>query len=559
MISATQGDARCDRHQRDQRARHQQLVGGRVEERAEPRGDSPAAGQPAVKPVGARGDHEHDRGGRVGARQHERHDHGAEHDPQPRASREHPRMSATSSTYRLPREDEVTSQQTSAPSARAAARAVGRERRLRGRARLLEIDPAERRFDLRDQRRRHAQLGHAEAGEQERARPDRRPTRRTPRPSGRARRPPATVALTSRSTAGWGPVSSGASRSSPRSAAIVYWVRSLVPSEKKSTCSRQPRRGQRRGGDLDHDPELERRVDPGVGPGLLQRGAGGLDLVERRDHRQHRLDRVLGGDAQDRAELGGEHLGALERQPDPADAEERVRLGRHRQRRQRLVGAGVERAHDQWPAVERDRDLAQRLGLLVLVRAARRGRGTGTRCGAGRRPRRRARPPGPPRRPSPRFANTSIRVPSRVAPVSCARSRAAARRRRRARAAPAASRFAPSGGSTWSVPASPSSSSVVPSGICRIASPRPTTAGRPSARARIAACAVAVPCAVAIPVHERRIERGGVAGGELAGDHDAGRVSCAVAGSPVSASTTRRPTSSTSAARSWSSGSSSAR
>ena len=41
--------------------------------------------------------------------------------------------------------------------------------------------------------------------------------------------------------------------------------------------------------------------------------------------------------------------------------------GWHRQRRQRLVGAGVERAHDQRPSVERLSDLPQRGGLLVLA------------------------------------------------------------------------------------------------------------------------------------------------------------------------------------------------
>ena len=52
-----------DGHQRDQRGRDEQLVGGRVEERAEPGGHAPAAGQPAVEPVGRGGHHEHDRGG----------------------------------------------------------------------------------------------------------------------------------------------------------------------------------------------------------------------------------------------------------------------------------------------------------------------------------------------------------------------------------------------------------------------------------------------------------------------------------------------------------------
>ena len=76
---------------------------------------------------------------------------------------------------------------------------------------------------------------------------------------------------------------------------------------------------------------------------------------------------MLRGDAEDRAQLRQEHLGSREREPDPADAEERVGLGWHRQRRQRLVRAGVERAHDERAPVERDGDLAQGCGLLVFV------------------------------------------------------------------------------------------------------------------------------------------------------------------------------------------------
>ena len=54
-------------HERDQRGRHQQLVGGRVQKRAELGGHPPAAGQAAVEPVGGRR-HQEDAGGdRVGA------------------------------------------------------------------------------------------------------------------------------------------------------------------------------------------------------------------------------------------------------------------------------------------------------------------------------------------------------------------------------------------------------------------------------------------------------------------------------------------------------------
>ena len=69
----------------------------------------------------------------------------------------------------------------------------------------------------------------------------------------------------------------------------------------------QARRRERRRRDLHHDPELHGGVDPGVRPRLIEQLARGGDLGQRGDHRQHRLDRVLGGDAQDGAELRGQH------------------------------------------------------------------------------------------------------------------------------------------------------------------------------------------------------------------------------------------------------------
>ncbi len=74
-----------------------------------------------------------------------------------------------------------------------------------------------------------------------------------------------------------------------------------------------------------------------------------------------------GGDPERGPQLSRQQLGPGQRETDSANAEERVLLRRHRQRRQRLVGAGVERAHDQRPAGQHGRDLGQLLGLLVLA------------------------------------------------------------------------------------------------------------------------------------------------------------------------------------------------
>ena len=84
----------------------------------------------------------------------------------------------------------------------------------------------------------------------------RRPARRRPRPAPGRRRPgrrrrsaAARPGRTGRPT--------GATASLPRSAASAYWVRSLVPMLKKSTCGANARRLQRRRRHLDHDPDLQ--------------------------------------------------------------------------------------------------------------------------------------------------------------------------------------------------------------------------------------------------------------------------------------------------------------
>ena len=123
----------------------------------------------------------------------------------------------------------------------------------------------------------------------------------------------------------------------------------------------------RDGGHLDHHPDLEGRVDAQGASGLVERGPRCADLADRRDHREHDLDRVLGGGPQHGAQLRGEQVGPGELQADAAAAEERVGLRLLGQRAQRLVGADVERADDERAAAEPARDGRVRLGLLVLV------------------------------------------------------------------------------------------------------------------------------------------------------------------------------------------------
>ena len=84
MMATIHGETRTLAQQRDQHARDEQLVGGRVEERPELGRDVPAAREAAVDPVRRGGDAEQQRGQRLGvvaALEDERHDHRREDDP----------------------------------------------------------------------------------------------------------------------------------------------------------------------------------------------------------------------------------------------------------------------------------------------------------------------------------------------------------------------------------------------------------------------------------------------------------------------------------------------
>ncbi len=91
----------------------------------------------------------------------------------------------------------------------------------------------------------------------------------------------------------------------------------------------------------------------------------------------------------------------------------------------------------------------------------------------------------------------------------------------------------------------------MPSAVSSSAAPRPTTAGMPIARARIAACEVALPCEVATPWTRSRSSAAVSPGVRSAATSTPGPSSVAGAAPvPLRWPSTRRPTSSTSAARS---------
>ena len=90
-------------------------------------------------------------------------------------------------------------------------------------------------------------------------------------------------------------------------------------------------------------------------------------LLERRHHREHHLQWVLGRGPQHGPQLGLQEFRLFEGEPDAPDAEERVRLGRLRQVRERLVRADVERAEDQRSPFQSLGDAPVRRVLLVLA------------------------------------------------------------------------------------------------------------------------------------------------------------------------------------------------
>ena len=225
------------------------------------------------------------------------------------------------------------------------------------------------------------------AAPQPRGRP-RAPRRR--RPSGRGARPPRRRRRSAASTGSWAASSSGASAGFPRSAAIVYCDRSLVPIEKKSRWG-----ASRSACSAAAGTSIIAPTSISVGP-RSSRAASTSSTVETIGNMTE--TGCCCRHAQDGAELGREQLRVREREAQSADAEERVVLGLGGDERQWLVRAGVERADDQRAgpgAWSRSRSAPRPARPRW---AARCGRGRGTRSGAARRPRRRWRPPGRRRR-----------------------------------------------------------------------------------------------------------------------------------------------------------------
>ena len=174
-----------------------------------------------------------------------------------------------------------------------------------------------------------------------------------------------------RSTAGDSPSTCGASRGWPRSIASVYWVRSFVPIEKKSTSVANWSASSAADGTSTMMPASMR--------GASSRCRSSSRMARAARHSSSvaiigNMTATLPSPAarEDRPQLRAQQLGTVQQHADAALAEKRIVLARQRQVRQRLVAADVERPDDQPPpAPERARHVAVDGQLLLLGRRGR--------------------------------------------------------------------------------------------------------------------------------------------------------------------------------------------
>ena len=133
---------------------------------------------------------------------------------------------------------------------------------------------------------------------------------------------------------------------------------------------------QRRSGNLDHAADLDAGIEAELlatqaGFGLFDRRERCIDLVGVRQHRDQQFHLAVLRRPQDCPQLRPEHLRLGQRDADGPHAERRIRLDAIAQRAFRieiLVGAEVEGADDDRPAVHALDHLAVGLELLVLGR-----------------------------------------------------------------------------------------------------------------------------------------------------------------------------------------------
>ena len=111
---------------------------------------------------------------------------------------------------------------------------------------------------------------------------------------------------------------------------MTYWVRSLLPIEKKSAGIRSMATAAAgvstmmpRGGISAATPAARSSARQAA-----KTACASCELARGRHHRQHHLERPADGGAQQRADLGPEQLGPIQAQAQSAQAEEGVALRR---------------------------------------------------------------------------------------------------------------------------------------------------------------------------------------------------------------------------------------
>ena len=163
-----------------------------------------------------------------------------------------------------------------------------------------------------------------------------------------------------------------ASRAFPRSTAMVYWVRSLVPTLKNALTFASLIGDQHGRGRLDHDADrhgLRRAHARGLErwrPPPARSPVASITSSTRVTKRKHELDVPTHGRAEHGADLRPEHLRLVQADADRPPAQERVGLWRGLEGNGELVPAQIERADDDGLLREGQGDAAEVLRLLVL-------------------------------------------------------------------------------------------------------------------------------------------------------------------------------------------------
>ena len=133
----------------------------------------------------------------------------------------------------------------------------------------------------------------------------------------------------------------------------VYWIKSLVPMDIKSTSLASQSEMMAAEGVSIIMPDFHFRIEGHVlrlsSPLSLREELVRLpDFVQTRDHGIHDLELAFNGSAQDRAQLGFENIREAQAKPDPTQAQKRILFrseAGHTQRRQ-LVAPQIHRAEN---------------------------------------------------------------------------------------------------------------------------------------------------------------------------------------------------------------------